>query len=79
MDKNTQWHVSDSVPNAFFVVAACVCVCDQTHPPWINIQIVFQQASGIEKAWIPSNILYLLDSPIPPPSVMRHSAVKDRA
>lgn len=36
----------------------CFCLCDQTHPLWINIHIVFQQARGMEKSWIRSNILY---------------------
>lgn len=36
----------------------CFCLCDQTHPLWINIHTVFQQARGMEKSWIRSNMLY---------------------
>lgn len=41
--------------------------------------IIFQEAREMEKARILSNIFYLLDSPIAPLGVMRHSAVNDRA
>ena len=53
---------------------------NQTHPQWAKLRLVSQPAQAMEKVCIVSNKLYLsLDSPLPPKSVMRPSAVRAMA